>query len=91
MCIRDRLRVAEREQGFTIEFWGEPPEIYELSIQSPTGEILEVSSSIGSRTQELSFVFVETNVYVNYIPVSYTHLIGAAEKSGKSSSRRCKR
>ena len=65
--IVTELRVAEREQGFTIEFWGEPPEIYELSIQSPTGEILEVSSSIGSRTQELSFVFVETKVYVNYI------------------------
>lgn len=61
------LRVAEREQGFTMEFWGEPPEIYGLSIQSPTGEILEVSSSIGSKTQELSFVFVETKVYVNYI------------------------
>ena len=63
--IVTELRVAEREQGFTMEFWGEPPEIYELSI--PTGEILEVSSSIGSRTQELSFVFVETKVYVNYI------------------------
>ncbi len=65
--IVTELRVAEREQGFTMEFWGEPPEIYEISIQSPTGEILEVSSSIGSRTQELSFVFVETKVYVNYI------------------------
>ena len=65
--IVTELRVAEREQGVTMEFWGEPPEIYELSIQSPTGEILEVSSSIGSRTQELSFVFVETKVYVNYI------------------------
>ena len=65
--IVTELRVAEREQGFTMDFWGEPPEIYELSIQSPTGEILEVSSSIGSRTQELSFVFVETKVYVNYI------------------------
>lgn len=65
--IVTELRVAEREQGFIMEFWGEPPEIYELSIQSPTGEILEVSSSIGSRTQELSFVFVETKVYVNYI------------------------
>ncbi len=50
-----------------MEFWGKPPEIYGLSIQSPTGEILEVSRSIGSRTQELSFVFVETKVYVNYI------------------------
>ena len=65
--IVTELRVAEREQGFTMEFWGEPPEIYGLSIQSPTGEILEVSSSIGSRTQELSFVFVETKMYVNYI------------------------
>lgn len=65
--IVTELRVAEREQGFTMEFWGEPPEIYELSIQSPTGEILKVSSSIGYRTQELSFVFVETKVYVNYI------------------------
>ena len=65
--IVTELRVAEREQGFSMEFWGEPPEIYGLSIQSPTGEILEVSSSIGSRTQELSFVFVETKVYVNYI------------------------
>lgn len=65
--IVTELRVAEGEQGFTMEFWGEPPEIYGLSIQSPTGEILEVSSSIGFRTQELSFVFVETKVYVNYI------------------------
>ena len=61
------LRVGNKEPGFTMEFWGEPPEIYGLSIQSPTGEILEVSSSIGFRTQELSFVFVETKVYVNYI------------------------
>lgn len=44
--IVTELRVAEREQGFTMEFWGEPPEIYELSIQSPTGEILEVSLSL---------------------------------------------
>lgn len=63
------LRVAEKEQGFTLEFWGEPPEIYSISIQSPTGEILEVSSSIGARTQELSFIFVETKVYVNYIMI----------------------
>ena len=65
--IMTELRVAEREQGFTLEFWGEPPELYSISIQSPTGEILDVSSSIGPRTQELSFVFVETKVYVNYI------------------------
>ena len=65
--ITTELRIAEKEQGFTLEFWGEPPEIYQISIQSPTGESLDVSSSLGARTQELSFVFVETKVYVNYI------------------------
>ena len=31
------LRVGNKEPGFTMEFWGEPPEIYNLSLQSPTG------------------------------------------------------
>ena len=52
-----------------MEFWGEPPEIYNLSLQSPTGEILEISSSLGDVTQELSFVFVETRVQVNYVSI----------------------
>ena len=49
MCIRDshyagrltdrenqaaaELRVGNKEPGFTMEFWGEPPEIYNLSLQ----------------------------------------------------------
>ena len=33
--ITTELRIAEKEQGFTLEFWGEPPEIYQISIQSP--------------------------------------------------------
>ncbi len=40
------LRVGNKEPGFTMEFWGEPPEIYNLSLQSPTGEILDISSSL---------------------------------------------
>ncbi len=63
------LRVDSGEPGFTMEFWGEPPEIYNLSLQSPTGEILEISSSLGDVTQELSFVFVETRVQVNYVSI----------------------
>lgn len=63
------LRVGEKTKGFTMEFWGELPEEYDLVIQSPTGENLEVSRSIGATTQELSFVFVETKVYVNYVAV----------------------
>lgn len=63
------LRVGEKERGFTMEFWGEAPEFYDLSIQSPTGENLDISSSLGAVTQELSFVFVETKVQVNYISI----------------------
>lgn len=63
------LRVGNKEPGFTMEFWGEPPEIYNLSLQSPTGEILDISASLGAVTQELSFVFVETRVEVNYVSI----------------------
>lgn len=70
------LRVGENEEGFCLEFWGDLPEEYYLSIQSPTGEALEVSTSIGATTQELSFVFVETKIYVNYV--------GVERQSGKT-------
>lgn len=63
------LKVGENEPGFTLEFWGSPLEDYELSIQSPTGETLKISSSLGAGTQELSFVFVETIVLVNYVAI----------------------
>ena len=63
------IRVGNKEPGFTMEFWGEPPEIYNLSLQSPTGEILDISASLGAVTQELSFVFVETRVKVNYVSI----------------------
>lgn len=63
------LRVSENTRGFTLEIWGETPEEYYLTIQSPTGETLEVSNSIGAATQELSFVFVETKIFVNYVSI----------------------
>lgn len=63
------LRVGGETQGFAMEFWGETPEEYLLSLQSPIGETLEVCNSLGPGTQELSFVFVDTKVLVNYIEV----------------------
>ena len=63
------LRVGDKEPGFTMEFWGEPPEIYHLFLQSPTGEVLDISASLGDVTQVLSFVFVETKIEVNYVSI----------------------
>ena len=51
------------------EFWGDSPGSYYMTIQSPTGEKLSVSTSLKNSTQELSFVFVETKVLVNYVPM----------------------
>lgn len=65
------LRVGDREsrRGFYTEFWGDSPGSYEVQIQSPTGETLAVSTSLKNRTQELSFVFVESKIQADYIPI----------------------
>lgn len=65
------LRVGERESayGFSMEFWGDSPNLYSIAVVSPTGERLEVSTALKYGTQELSFVFVETKVQVNYVPI----------------------
>ena len=73
--VTAQIRTGEKEKGFSLEFWGESPESYQIYIQSPTGEVLQISSSLGAATQELSFVFVETKVLVNYV--------GIEEQTGK--------
>ena len=67
--IELRVGGAESKNGFSMEFWGDSPELYSLSVESPTGEKLEVSTALKYGTQELSFVFVETKVQVNYVPI----------------------
>lgn len=65
------LRVGKQESihGFSMEFWGDAPNLYRVVIQSPSGERLPVSSALKYGTQELGFVFVETKVLVNYVPI----------------------
>ena len=67
--IELRVGGEESKNGFSMEFWGDSPELYSLSVESPTGERLEVSTALKYGTQELSFVFVETKVQVNYVPI----------------------
>lgn len=63
------LRVGEDEPGFTMEFWGSSFHTYRLSLQSPTGEILPVSTARGTGVQRLSFVFVDTKIEASYVPM----------------------
>lgn len=63
------LRVGEKTTQFSMEFWGSSPELFSITIQSPTGESLAVSTALRGNTQDLSFVFVETRILVNYVPI----------------------
>ncbi len=63
------LRVAENSESFTMEFWGMAPDAYSITVQSPTGENLTVSTALRGGTQDLRFVFVETRVLADYVPI----------------------
>lgn len=60
------LRVGAEERGFTLELWASAPELYSVSIQSPVGErVPRIPSRIG-QSQQLSFVFDQTKIAVEY-------------------------
>ncbi|MDO5336702.1 MAG: S8 family peptidase [Eubacteriales bacterium] len=63
------LRIDERERGFIMELWGDSFRDYRFQMQSPTGEILPISTTRGSGLQTLAFVFVETKIEVSYVPM----------------------
>lgn len=63
------LRVGERTTQFSMELWGSAPELFSITIQSPTGESLPVSTALRGKTQDLSFIFVDTRILVNYVPI----------------------
>lgn len=61
-----QLRVAENETGFTLELWGRAPDIFTLSITSPTGEMApRVSARIG-QSDVLTFLLDSTVIYIDY-------------------------
>lgn len=61
------LRIGSQDEGFTMEFWGDAPENYQVSVQSPTGELHSISTARGAGTQNLSFIFVDTQIQANYV------------------------
>ena len=60
------ISVASGVKGFTMEFWAIAPELYQIMILSPTGELLPASAGqIGGR-EENTFLFENTTVSVDY-------------------------
>lgn len=61
-----RLNVSANEAGFTMEIWGGPPESYFLDIISPSGEIVPGITDILYANREISFLFENTIVLIDY-------------------------
>ena len=60
------IRVGEKERGFSLEFWAQAPEVYSISLLSPTGEsIPRVPARLG-RSEVASFIFEKSVVYIDY-------------------------
>jgi subtilisin family serine protease len=63
------LNVGEEENGFTMEFWGNPPVIYTLDILSPAGEYIPMIQENLVKNQEINFVFEQTSVNIDFFMV----------------------
>lgn len=67
------VRVGDNVRGFCMELWGDSPDIFSVSIVSPTGEVVpRIMGGIGNENV-YDFIFEDTTVYVSYqISVGYS-------------------
>lgn len=63
------LNVGGNEEGFMMELWGNPPMIYTLDILSPNGEYISRIQENLVRNQEVSFIFEQTVISIDYIMI----------------------
>lgn len=60
------IRVGENVRGFALELWGNSPDVFSISITSPSGDV--VPQIMGGISDEhiYDFIFENTTVYVTY-------------------------
>lgn len=65
------LKVGKNDNGFTMEVWGYPPNIYSIDILSPSGEyIARIPARLGE-SRVVRFIFEQTQVFIDYRLVEY--------------------
>lgn len=60
------VRVGAGELGFTLELWGQIPDIFSVSIISPTGESVPRTMNRIGFSEVYNMVFSGTTVYIDY-------------------------
>lgn len=56
------LRVGEGERGFLLEFWGNAPDTYNISIRSPGGEVVPPLRLGVEQIENFEFIFEDTKI-----------------------------
>lgn len=60
------LNVGENETGFSMELWGDSPNTYSIDILTPSGEYIPMISARLDESREVSFIFEQTLINVDY-------------------------
>lgn len=58
--------VKDNTRGFTMELWGQTPEIFSVGFTSPSGETIERIPSFRNPNSRHNFVLDPTTIFVNY-------------------------
>lgn len=61
------LNVSEKDKGFTMEIWGDPPLIFSVDILSPSGEYVPTIYGRLEETRTVRFIFEQTIINLDYI------------------------
>jgi subtilisin family serine protease len=60
------LFIGENESGFSMELWGDPPSVFSIDIQTPTGEYVPRIVPRLDENRDISFIFEQTTIMVDY-------------------------
>lgn len=60
------LFVGDNEHGFSMELWGDSPNLYSVDIQTPSGEYVPRIVPRLDEHREISFIFEQTIIYLDY-------------------------
>ncbi len=63
------LNVGPNEAGVYLEIWGDSPNTFGIDLTSPTGEYMPMIAPRISERREVSFIFVETRIYIYFLLV----------------------
>lgn len=64
--------VSEGNRGFTLELWGQAPQLFSVGFRSPGGETIPRIPVSLNQEQRITFVLERTVIYINYEVVQAT-------------------